>query len=82
MAAEVALPTPARERSAGWRDLLGRCPACQQRQWAADALRADAERLRKERDDQLEEAHRWAERLPIMRHRLADAEAELARLSG
>ena len=77
--ADLASPCTA---CGGWRDLLGRCPACQQRQWAADALRADAERLRKERDDQLEEAHRWAERLPILRHRLADAEAELGRLSG
>jgi hypothetical protein len=77
--ADLASPCPA---CGGWRDLLGRCPACQQRQWAADALRADAERLRKERDDQLEEAHRWAERLPILRRQLLDAEAELAQLGG
>lgn len=75
--ADLASPCPV---CGGWRDLLGRCPACQERQWAAAGLRADAERLRKERDDQLAEAHRWAERLPVLRRQLAEAESELAHL--
>jgi hypothetical protein len=76
--ADLASPCP---RCGGWRDLKGRCPACQAREWEAGRLRAEAERLTKERNDQLEEARRWAERLPVLHRQLADAEAELANFS-
>lgn len=76
--ADLASPCP---ECGGWRDLFGRCPACQARAWEAGRLRADADRLAQERHGQLEEARRWAERLPILRRQLADAEAELARMS-
>jgi hypothetical protein len=75
--ADLASPCP---ECGGWRDLRGRCPACQARQWAAERLRADADRLINERNDQLEEARRWSERLPIIQRQLADTEAELAAL--
>jgi hypothetical protein len=74
--ADLARPCP---ECGGWRDLRGRCPACQERQWRADALRADAERLMKERNEQLEDLQRMRERLPILRVQLADAQADLAR---
>jgi hypothetical protein len=64
----------------GWRDLKGRCPACQEREWQADHLRAETDRLIKERNDQIEELARFRERLPILRRQLADSEAELAAL--
>jgi hypothetical protein len=70
--ADLARPCP---ECGGWRDLKGRCPACQQRQWQADHLRAEADRLLKERNDQFEEQRRWTERLPVLRRQLAEAEA-------
>lgn len=76
--ADLADPCPI---CGGWRDLLGRCPACQQRRWESDALHAEAARLLKERNDQLDEAHRWAERRGLLQRQLLDAEAELARLT-
>jgi len=76
--ADLAQPCPV---CGGWQDLRGRCPACQERTWAAAGLRADAARLLKERNDQLAEGRRWAERGPVLRRQLADAEAELVRLS-
>jgi hypothetical protein len=73
--ADLASPCPV---CGGWRDLKGRCPACQKREWAADRLRADVERLIKERNDQLDELAKLRERLPVLRRQLADTEAELA----
>jgi hypothetical protein len=76
--ADLAPPCP---DCGGWRDLKGRCPACQERDWNAAALRADTERLIKERNDQLEEMQRLRERLPILQRQLADSEDELAKLA-
>jgi hypothetical protein len=75
--ADLASPCPA---CGGWRDLRGRCPACQERRWQADRLRADMDRLLKERNDQLDDLQRMRERLPLLRRQLMDAEAELAAL--
>jgi hypothetical protein len=76
---DLASPCPT---CGGWRDLKGRCPACQEREWQADHLRADVDRLIKERNDQLDELARLRDRLPILRRQLADSEAELAMLGG
>jgi hypothetical protein len=76
--ADLATPCP---DCGGWRDLKGRCPACQDREWRANALRADTERLIKERNDQIEEMQRLRERLPVLRRQLQDAEEELAKLA-
>ncbi len=75
--ADLASPCPT---CGGWRDLKGRCPACQEREWQADHLRADIDRLIKERNDQLEELAKFRDRLPVLRRQLADSEAELAML--
>jgi hypothetical protein len=75
--ADLASPCP---DCGGWRDLKGRCPACQEREWRADQLRADIDRLIKERNDQLEELAKFRDRLPVLRRQLADSEAELAML--
>jgi len=64
----------------GWRDWHGRCPVCTQRTWEEQQLHTEAERLRRERAKEAEERHRWAERLPIARKRLADVDADLAAL--
>jgi hypothetical protein len=75
--ADLASPCP---ECGGWRDLRGRCPACQERRWQADRLRADMDRLLKERNDQLDDLQRMRERLPLLRRQLMDAESELAAL--
>lgn len=75
--ADLASPCPT---CGGWRDLKGRCPACQEREWQADHLRAEIDRLIKERNDQLEELAKFRDRLPVLRRQLADSEAELATL--
>jgi hypothetical protein len=77
--AGLASPCP---KCGGWRDLKGRCPACQEREWRADHLQADIDRLIKERIDQLDELARFRDRMPILRRQLSDSEAELAALSG
>lgn len=72
--ADLASPCPV---CGGWRDLRGRCPACQERQWLSDRLRADADRLMKERNEQLNDMQRMRERLPMLQRQLADVEATL-----
>lgn len=74
--ADLASPCP---ECGGWRDLRGRCPACQQREWQIGALEDDVRRLRKERVETLEEMQTLRDRLPLLRRRLADAEVEAAR---
>jgi hypothetical protein len=74
--ADLAAPCPV---CGGWRDFLGRCLACQRREWQAQTIRDDVNRLLDERDSQLEEARRWRESLPVLRRQLADAEAELTK---
>lgn len=73
--ADLATPCP---ECGGWRDLRGRCPACQQRDWQIAALEDDIRRLRKERGDTIEEMQTLRDRLPLLRRRLAEAEAEAA----
>jgi hypothetical protein len=63
----------------GWQDWKGRCPSCQRRQWEAQHIHAEIDRLIDEREQQVEEAQSWRERLPILRRQLAEAEKELAK---
>lgn len=65
----------------GWKDWHGRCPACSARELKRNALRAEAERLQAEQDQESEERHRLAEALPIARRRLAAVDAEIASLT-
>lgn len=73
---DVATPCPV---CGGWRDLRGRCLACQRREWEAQNLRAEIERLLDERNSHLEEAQRWRDSLPVLRRQLQQAENELAK---
>ena len=75
--ADLAQPCPA---CGGWKNWRGHCAACAQRDLRRRELDAEAERLVKEQAAEEEERHRWVDRLPIARRRLADAEAELAKL--
>lgn len=75
--ADLARPCP---RCGGWQDWLGVCAECERREWRRKALAGEAERLRKERERELEEEARWADRLSIARRRLADIDAQIAAL--
>lgn len=72
--ADLASPCPVCN---AWRDFKGRCLDCQRRDWRAQEMRADVERLLDERNEQMDEAQKWQEALPVLRRQLADAEQEL-----
>jgi hypothetical protein len=74
--ADLASPCP---ECGGWRDLRGRCPACQEREWHANHLRAEMDRLIKERNEQFDDLQRMRDRLPVLRRQLMDAETELGK---
>ncbi len=76
--ADLAQPCP---DCGGWRDWRGTCETCTQRNWRRQQLRAERSRLAAERAQEEEDRHRWAERLPIARRRVADIVAEIAKLS-
>lgn len=71
---DLASPCPI---CGGWRDLRGRCPACQEREWQAKHLRTELDRLIKERNEQLDDLQSMRDRLPVLRRQLMDAEADL-----
>ncbi len=63
-----------------WLDWRGHCDACATRAFQRQTLHAEAARLAQERDDEDEDRHKWAERLLVARKRLADLDAEIAKL--
>lgn len=73
---DLATPCPV---CGGWRDWRGICDACTQRAWQRQQLRAETERLAAEQANETEERHKWAERLPIARRRLADIDAAITK---
>ncbi len=77
--ADLAQPCPI---CGGWRDWRGTCDRCADRALRRQRLRAEAERLMKEREAEAAERRKWAERLPIARRRLRDVEAEIAVATG
>lgn len=74
--AGLAQPCPV---CGGWQDWKGRCPSCQRRQWEAQHIQSEVDRLFDERGQQEDEVQSWRERLPILRRQLAEAEKELAK---
>jgi hypothetical protein len=64
----------------GWLDWRGASATGAQRAWRRQQLQAEAQRLLSEREAEMEDRVRWAERLPIARRRLADVDAEIAAL--
>lgn len=77
--ADLARPCPV---CGDWLDWRGHCATCATRAWQRQNLRAEAVRLAQERDDEEEDRVKWSERLPLARKRLADVDAEIARLEG
>jgi hypothetical protein len=76
--ADLAKPCPV---CGNWLDWHGICQTCRQREWEAQQLAAEESRLRGERDHELQERDRLADRLPIARRRLEEVDAEIAGLS-
>lgn len=77
--ADLAKPCPV---CGGWRDWRGTCETCAARAYQKQILNAEAVRLATEREAEEDDRHKWAERLPLARRRMADVEAEIARLEG
>lgn len=65
-----------------WREWGGACETCAQRAYRKQRLNSEALRLQKERENEVEDRHKWAERLPIARRRMADLEQQIAELLG
>ena len=75
--ADLAEPCPI---CGGWREWGGTCETCAARAYQTQLLNAEAVRLATEREAEEEDRHKWAERLPVARRRMADTEAEIARI--
>lgn len=75
--ADLAEPCPT---CGGWREWGGVCEECARRTYRKQRLDGEAIRLQTERDQQAEDRHKWAERLPVARRRMKDLEAEIAKL--
>lgn len=65
-----------------WLDWRGHCATCAARAWQRQNLHLEAERIGKEREEEEADRYKWSERLPIARKRLADIDAEIAKLAG
>ena len=63
-----------------WLDWRGHCDTCAARAYRRQTLCAEAARLAQERDDEEEDRHKWSEQFPVARKRLADLDADIARL--
>lgn len=63
-----------------WREWGGTCETCAARAYQTQQLNAEAVRLATEREAEANDRHKWAERLPLARRRLADVETEIAKL--
>ncbi|MCC6312603.1 MAG: hypothetical protein IT337_01220 [Thermomicrobiales bacterium] len=76
--ADLAEPCPI---CGGWQEWTGACPECAARVYRRQRLRAEAARITAERAAEEEDRHKWSERLPQARRRLADLDAEIAKLT-
>lgn len=77
--ADLAEPCPV---CGGWREWGGACETCARRAYRKQQLNAEALRIQAEREHEAEDRHKWAERLPIARRRMADLDAEIAKIAG
>jgi hypothetical protein len=64
----------------GWLDQKGRCPHCAELNWKREEIDADLHRLRKERDDVIQDLERQRERLPIVRRQLEETKSDIEKL--
>ena len=66
------------ETYGGWADWLGHSPMQERHLARRRELENEVRRLESERDRELAEEAKWADRLPIARRRLAEVDAEIA----
>lgn len=66
----------------GWVDLHGGSPRRREHAIRVGELTAELERLRTERERELEEMARWRERLPVAQRRLRDVDEQIAAALG
>lgn len=77
--ADLARPCP---ECGDWLDWRGHCSSCAARAWQRQNLQQEAIRLEKEREEEEADRYKWAERLSVARRRLADLDADIARMEG
>lgn len=75
---DLAYPCP---NCDSWRDLHDRCLQCQRREWRVAGIQQEINRLLDERGEQLDEAARWREALPILQRQLQSAQQEIEKYS-
>ena len=75
--ADLARPCPI---CGDWLDWRGHCDTCATRAYQRQTLRGEAVRLAQERDDEEEDHHKWSERFPVARKRLADLDDDIAKI--
>jgi hypothetical protein len=68
------------ERCGGWLDQKNRCPKCAELDWKRQQIDTDLRRLRKERDDVIQDLERQRERLPIIRRQLDETRSDIEKL--
>jgi hypothetical protein len=64
----------------GWLDQKGRCPHCAELNWKRQEIDNDLRRIRKERDDVIQDLERQRERLPIIRRQLSETQSDIEKL--
>lgn len=77
--ADLARPCP---ECGDWLDWRGHCATCATRAWQRQNLHLEAVRITQEREEEEADRYKWSERLPVARKRLADLDAEIAKLEG
>jgi hypothetical protein len=75
--ADITRPCP---RCGGWLDQKDRCPQCAGLDWKRQEIDADLRRLRKERDDVIQDLERQRDRLPVVQRQLAETRADIEKL--
>lgn len=67
-------------RCGGWLDQKDRCPQCAELDWKRQEIDTDLRRLRKERDDVIQDLERQRDRLPVVQRQLAETRADIEKL--
>ncbi len=75
--ADMTRPCP---RCGGWLDQKNRCPHCAGFDWKRQQIDQDLHRIRKERDDVIQDLERQRDRLPVIQRQLAETRSDIEKL--
>jgi hypothetical protein len=64
----------------GWLDQKGRCPRCTELNWKRQQIDTDMRRIRKERDEVIQDLERYRDRLPVIQRQIAETESDIEKL--